>query len=122
MEPRNRKPLYLSGDRIAKLAHGESVYVTQNGDSREIIPVLDCCSAMTQKRSTKKGRIEASTWNVCPSCTKKLSLGLIHTNGNGKSMDTAKQTRAYTKRNGDFWAHGGNAKHIVKNLKHAVAV
>ena len=39
---------------------------------------------MKQKRNTKKGRIEAAAWHVCPYCTKKLSPGLAHTNGNGE--------------------------------------
>ena len=76
---KQRKNIYITMDRVALLAKGKDVFLTQDGQPYRMIPQLNCCPEMAQLRKTPAGK-HASGFSVCPYCKRDMIPGLV-TNG-----------------------------------------
>ena len=52
---KQRKNIYITMDRVALLAKGKDVFLTQDGQPYRMIPQLNCCPEMAQLRKTPAG-------------------------------------------------------------------
>lgn len=71
MSKQGRVVINWTQDRVALLASGKAVYMTQNGIKYLHTMQVTCCSGMKELLSTPTGRRLSRGMKVCPYCKKE---------------------------------------------------
>lgn len=74
MTHHGRVRMVWSQDRVALLASGREVYMTQGGVSYVHSMQVTCCAGMKNLLSTPTGRKLSRGMTVCPYCKKELAM------------------------------------------------